>query len=229
MLESSSISLDLDIVLGSATGRAPAAIRLRRRPDPCRPRFPPRTEPRVFRRRAPFPEPVEQPHPPPRSRVPGGSVANPDSRRPVEFCWASGPVSSRSPTAVKSLSESGPVGGMRVWRSPCSTRRPHPGEGVGHVTLAVVNNKGGVGKTTTSVNLAAALAAPRRRVLLVDLDSPASASRWCGVERSRPKPSSASCLLLLIGWRRTSGRAARRQRAQLVARWSTPSPTLTSI
>jgi chromosome partitioning protein len=63
------------------------------------------------------------------------------------------------------------------------------------VVIAVVNNKGGVGKTTTSVNLAAGLAASRRTVLLVDLDSQASASLWCGVDRARLKPSSASCLL----------------------------------
>jgi chromosome partitioning protein len=63
------------------------------------------------------------------------------------------------------------------------------------VVIASVNSKGGVGKTTAAVNLAAALATPARRVLLVDLDSQASASRWYGVERAKLKPSVASCLL----------------------------------
>ena len=63
------------------------------------------------------------------------------------------------------------------------------------VVIAVINNKGGVGKTTTAVNLSAALAAPGHRVLLVDLDSQASASIWCGISRRNLRPSSASCLL----------------------------------
>jgi chromosome partitioning protein len=63
------------------------------------------------------------------------------------------------------------------------------------VVLAVLNSKGGVGKTTTAVSVAAALAAPRRRVLLVDLDSQACASRWCGVSPNQLRPSMASVLL----------------------------------
>ena len=48
-------------------------------------------------------------------------------------------------------------------------------------TLAVVNQKGGSGKTTTCVNLAAALCERKQRVLLIDLDPQASASQWLGV------------------------------------------------
>jgi chromosome partitioning protein len=58
----------------------------------------------------------------------------------------------------------------------------HPA--VATIVIAVANQKGGVGKTTTSVNLSACLAAVGRRVLLVDLDSQANATSGLGLEKT---------------------------------------------
>ena len=62
-------------------------------------------------------------------------------------------------------------------------------------TLAIVNQKGGVGKTTTAVNLAAGLALAERPTLLVDLDPQGNATTGLGVQKSGLHPTVYHVLL----------------------------------
>lgn len=71
----------------------------------------------------------------------------------------------------------------------------HPAHNKKAKIIAVTNQKGGVGKTTTAINLGTAMAAVGRRVLVIDLDPQGNASTGLGIDRSARQISSYDVLM----------------------------------
>ena len=110
-------------------------------------------------------------------------------------------------------------------RQEAANRPPMPRPEATRIVV-VANQKGGVGKTTTTVNVAAALAQLGQRVLVIDLDPQGNASTALGVDHQRGVPSTYDALVdgeELAGLvSPVPGPAAARRRARRRSTWPAP-------
>ena len=74
------------------------------------------------------------------------------------------------------------------------------------VQFAITNQKGGVGKTTTAVNLSASLGAEGQRVLLIDMDPQGNATTGAGITKKEALPTVYQLLIGAATWSRYASR-----------------------
>src|SRR5579883_2534946 len=105
------------------------------------------------------------------------------------------PSPARVPKAAPLARQEFPALENNCRRGGALAGRPTGEGGRMSIVYAVVNQKGGVGKTTTAINLAAYMALAGTRVLLVDLDPQGNATSGLGVDRNALALSSYDVLL----------------------------------